>query len=777
MTKTKYIHKESEEIFSSIVNVLSDLIFIIDKDGIITYQNPAVQRILGYSPKEIIGKHILDFMHSEDITNAKNLIDQTLNSKENTLPVNIRFCKKDGNYIWMESSGINMIEKTSINGIIILGRYVSLQPVAERSLRDNEEMLRNVLQTVPDLIIRTDLNANIIFINDSSIPFLRNYPKEKLLGKNLRSFIVPEDQERAEINLKKMFESHLGVQEYKIKFNAGSSFICEINGDVIRNHNKQPIEMVFVIRDITERKVAEEIIKSNEAFINNLLRTLPIPVFYKDKEGRYINVNDAFLSLFGNKKEQFIGKTVFDLYPTDLAKTYFEKDIELLKSGGTQVYESIFHDANGKNHNAIFHKATFEDHEHKIAGLIGAILDITEQKLIEENTKASKERWQNLFDNSPNPIAIYKAVDNGNDFEFTEFNPKAQKMSYNNRDEVIGKRITELFPGVKKNGLLEVMTRVWQTGKTEFIKSSFYVDNFIENWLENLIYKLTTEEIVVIYIDVTENVIAQKALKENEEKFRTIFENANDSILILGMHKVMDCNLRTLEMFGCSKEQLIESAPNKLSPPNQPDGRDSREKAYEKIKLVLSGIPQRFEWQYLKYDGPPFDADVSFDKLELHGQTFIQAIIRDITEKKKNEGELQKYREHLEVLVETRTEELDHLNADLIAQLQREKELKMMLKYSLDKEKELNELKSRFISTASHEFRTPLTTIYSSVQLLEKYGKTWNAVYCPQKSKTKKQNKKGRIIKRHILSYLSFQNQQGLNIPKQNGDIFGYKKQ
>ena len=115
-----------------------------------------------------------------------------------------------------------------------------------------------------------------------------------------------------------------------------------------------------------------------------LLETIPIPVFYKDREGRYLGFNKAFETFFGKSKEQLIGKSVFDISPPELAKVYHAKDVELFEKPGVQIYDSQVRDAHGVLHDVIFHKASLTDAQGSVTGLIGAVLDITERKQAEE---------------------------------------------------------------------------------------------------------------------------------------------------------------------------------------------------------------------------------------------------------------------------------------------------------------------------------------------------------------------------------------------------------
>ena len=132
---------------------------------------------------------------------------------------------------------------------------------------------------------------------------------------------------------------------------------------------------------------AEEALRKSEIFLNTLINSIPIPVFYKDRDGRYIGFNIAYETFFGATKEKLIGKTVFDISPQEFAKIYYDKDNELFESGGEQHYESQVKNFLGETRDVIFSKAVFTDNQGAVIGLIGAIQDITERKRTEEQIR------------------------------------------------------------------------------------------------------------------------------------------------------------------------------------------------------------------------------------------------------------------------------------------------------------------------------------------------------------------------------------------------------
>ncbi|MCG8412251.1 MAG: PAS domain S-box protein [Bacteroidales bacterium] len=149
-------------------------------------------------------------------------------------------------------------------------------------------------------------------------------------------------------------------------------------------------------------------------------------------------------------------------------------------------------------------------------------------------------------------------------------------------------------------------------------------------------------------IDITQHRKTQDALYASEKLYKSLFEAANDSIFLMKDDEFIECNQKTCVIFECSKQEILNTKPYMFSPLKQPDGRSSKEKAIEKITKALSGKPQFFEWVHKKFNGKKFNAEVSLNKVILNNEPYLQAIVRDITDRKQAEQELKNYKDKLE---------------------------------------------------------------------------------------------------------------------------------
>ncbi len=155
---------------------------------------------------------------------------------------------------------------------------------------------------------------------------------------------------------------------------------------------------------------------------------------------------------------------------------------------------------------------------------------------------------------------------------------------------------------------------------------------------------------IALIEDITDRKRTEEALAKSEQRYKTLFQGAADAIFIMKEDRFIECNEKTLDIFGCEKPgDILGKNPWNFSPPQQPDGACSKEKAKQFVEAALKGDVQRFYWQHSKKSGSPFDAEVNLNPLVMDGEKYLQAIVRDITDRRQAEEALRQSEENLRI--------------------------------------------------------------------------------------------------------------------------------
>ncbi len=238
-----------------------------------------------------------------------------------------------------------------------------------------------------------------------------------------------------------------------------------------------------------------------------------------DLRGRFLFVSPSYCSLFGRDESELLGKAFFPLiHEDDRAETARAME-KLFVPPHSSYMEQRAMTASGWRWLAWSDKARLND-DGEVVEIIGIGRDITEQKQAEFALRESEVRYRELFENMGDGVAVYEAVDDGENFRFIEINRAAEKLLRIERSSLIGQRVTDAFPAVTEIGLLDVFRRVWRSGEAEYHPSRQYSDERLTLWVDNFVLKLPNGEIVAIFEDLTAQKVAEQRLRESEKRLR-----------------------------------------------------------------------------------------------------------------------------------------------------------------------------------------------------------------------------------------------------------------
>jgi len=269
--------KQSEERFEALVHNAPDLIIVAEADTTISYISPSVERIWGYKPEEVVGTKATDHIHSEDLEEAMSAFSEATEDYEATAakgPV-IRCRHKNGSWRYMEGYANNLLDDPRIRGLVFNSRDVTERVLAEQALNESEERFRKLTEATFEAIVLHEKGK--ILETNQCFGAMFGYESEEVIGMNVLDFAAPESWDLIRENVlsgaDKSYEA-VGLRK------DGTLLHGELRGmaTTYRGRNVR----VTVIRDITERKQAEEQLRRAEARYRTLVERMPAVVYIQE---------------------------------------------------------------------------------------------------------------------------------------------------------------------------------------------------------------------------------------------------------------------------------------------------------------------------------------------------------------------------------------------------------------------------------------------------------------------------------------------------------------
>lgn len=681
------IHRHEQK-FRALADNAPDLIARFDRQLRHLYVNPAVEQASGIPQAEFIGKTNHEIGMPEPNTLLWEQVIQRIFETGIEDSCEFSHATPKGLRHYQSRYVPEFTADGTVESVLGIGRDITELKQAEETIRRREQEFRALVENAPDMISRFDPQLRLIYVNPAA-ERMTGIPPEALIGKTHRELNMPEPTlSNRERILQRIFETgREDVLEFSFVTPTGlrhyqSRYVPEFAAD-------GTVESVLgICHDITELKQAKEALAESEqrfrTSIENMLDCFGIYTGIRDESGQITDFRTEYLNRAACEndwltKEEVIGKRLCEMLPNHRENGLFDEYVQVVETGQPFVQENwIYEDVDGEERLSRafdIRIAKFND------GFVAVWRDVTQRKLAEEALRQSEEHLRLVVQNMPVMLDAWDTNRN-----LIAWNGECERVTGYSAAEIIGnpRAIEMLYPDADYR---ERMMAQWQELGNNYRDWEWTLTSK-DGQLKTVAWYNISERFPIqgwygwgIAVDVTERKRAEAALRESEQRFRQLAENIREVFWLVSLDYSQGIYISSAyeEIWGHTCQSWYEKPLSFLEEIHS-DDRDRVVAALEKMKLEEHDR----EYRIVRSDGTiRWIRDRSFPVRDEQSRIYrIAGIAEDITARKLAEVEMAT---------------------------------------ALEQERELSELKSNFIAIASHQFRTPLTTIASSAELLERY--------------------------------------------------------
>ncbi len=646
-------------------------IIILNSSGEIVEINSKTEEIYGIKRDIIHNKRFTDLFNAydNDILEIKNILKEVLASN-NFGPKDIQISTHEGKKLWLNivASIIQVGDDQLIQ--VITQDFTHLKNL-ELELKESEEIYRYITDSTIDLLTIVDSGFKIKYINAKVHEKKMGYFESDLINSNPIYLIHPDDQELVVKAFKDVLKTGESVVTARIKKKDGQYIWFESNGTIFKD-SAGKIMCMIVSRDVSERIKNENKLQDSQTRYRELTNSLPEVIFEVDLDFNLTYTNLIASKIFGYSHEDFKrGLTVFNfLHPDeknaiiDILNRLFKGDqvkpeiVRLKKKDGTYIHMRAF-------------LSPIYD-EDKIIGGRSILHDITDLREAEEKIKQSEEKFRTIAEQSLLGISIIQD-------EKVKYvnNVLVQLLGYSKEEMIAwrsGEFLKTIHPDDKKR-VIELATlpdENFPNGIRSYEARAVNKSGKII-WMDVYYKKIIFEDkpaLLISFNDISAKKEAEENLRDSEERYRFLFQNSPFSILLIDHSgKIIDCNSSLEKLIGYEKSEIINKKYNKILVVIE----NYIPLLLERLKRISKGesLPP-LDIELKRKDGKIIWANIESSLMKIGNQVFIIIMGHDISVKKEAEEKL----------------------------------------------RELDVMRREFIDRASHELKTPITTVFGAYQLL-----------------------------------------------------------
>ncbi len=513
------------------MEIFRNLIFENIREAITVVQNGAIVlcnskmlELTGFTEEELLSKPFMEFIHPDDRQTVVDRHKLRLKGQKAENLYQFRLLQKDGRILWVEINTL-LIQWENAPATLSFMSDVTQRRHTEKALQKSEALYRSILNASPDNITITNLKGRIRVASPVACKMFGHESQEELQDRSILDFLAPEDRMRAETDLNLILENNFnGPVEYRVGRSDDSIIDIEANAEVIRDEKGKKIGIVFVIRDITDRKLAME---KNRKWADVFLHA-DWGLTVESADGtRYELVNPAFAQMHGYTLEEMRDLSIQDVIAPDARKKLSAK-IQSIHKSGRQVFESEHVRKDGTVFPVLIDATAIKDKNGRVLYRAVNVQDISERKRSEEELNIEQVLINNLMNSLPDKIYF-----KDRESRFIRINnATAELMNVGKPEDAVGKSDFDYFTEEHARPAYEDEQMIIRTGQPIRKEEKETIDGKPDCWVLTTKLPLLDKngEIIGTFgtsTDVTDRRMVMDELQEMNRQLEQSISQAN----------------------------------------------------------------------------------------------------------------------------------------------------------------------------------------------------------------------------------------------------------